>query len=253
MTACALIVTVAQLTSCEKVGDIFKGPNGAEIKNCNIKKITTLYNAKQYVYEFQYNAQGDPIRINSNAQSLGLNSLIFKYDNKKRLSYYYEETSAPSFDFQFLHRFTYDGQKRAIADSVFAGGSFNALNNGDYAPIEIYYFEYDQYNRVKKVAAVSYPGSPAEVTNYTNYAYDNKGNLIKDPAVTYDNKTSLRRTNSIWMFLARDYSLNNGFTALQYNQHGLPLAGLFENSPYNWGPMFYPVLMLDSKIEYECQ
>lgn len=255
VAACMVVVLVSQLMSCEKVADIIKNPDGnAQIKHCNIKKITTQYAGKEYVYDFMYNAQGDPVRINSSAASLGLRSLVFEYDNKKRLKYYYEEpaTPQPGNEFLFLHRFSYDSHKRIIADSVFAAGTFADLANGTYGPFSINYFEYDQFNRVSKVAEVSYPGSGAEITNYTTYAYDNKGNLVKDPAVAYDNKTSLRRTNGVWMFLARDYSLNNAFTAPQYNQHGLPLSGIFEDSPYNWGPMFFPILMRDSKIEYAC-
>lgn len=254
-TVCMVVVLVSQLMSCEKVADIIKNPDGnAQIKHCNIKKITTQYAGKEYVYDFIYNVHGNPVRINSNAASMALNSLVFAYDNNKRLKYYFEEPVAPQQgnEFLFLHRFSYDAQKRIIADSVFAAGTFAGLANGSYDPLSVNYFEYDQFNRISKVTEVSYPGSPVESINYSTYAYNNQGNLVKDPAVVYDNKTSLRRTNSIWMFLARDYSLNNAFTAPQYNQHGLPLSGIFEDSPYNWDPMFFPILMRDSQIEYAC-
>ena len=58
----------------------------------------------------------------------------------------------------------------------------------------------------------------------STYNYDGAGNLIHPASagVVYDNKMNINRTNDIWQFLSRDYSMNNPFTADAYNAAGFP-------------------------------
>jgi hypothetical protein len=59
-------------------------------------------------------------------------------------------------------------------------------------------------------------------TQIYQFEYDGNGNLVT-PGVVYDNKINFHRTNKIWMFLDRDYSINNPFAAETYNSNHLPV------------------------------
>lgn len=74
--------------------------------------------------------------------------------------------------------------------------------------------------------------------------YDASGNPT---GRTYDNKLNMNRTNSVWMFITRDYSVNNPFTAKQYNDKELPvfvIGGQLSLIPGTDGPEYH--------IEYNC-
>ena len=76
------------------------------------------------------------------------------------------------------------------------------------------------------------------------YEYDKRGNLVIADA-TYDKKTSIYRTHAIWMFLNRNYSLNNPVVATSYNANGLPLT--FTN-----GISFFESSIDIKSIDYNC-
>jgi hypothetical protein len=62
---------------------------------------------------------------------------------------------------------------------------------------------------------------------------------------TYDNKVNFRRTKQDWMFLHRNYSLNNLQGATDYNEHGLPVPfGNTKDYIFNIGL---------TSIDYDCQ
>ncbi len=63
------------------------------------------------------------------------------------------------------------------------------------------------------------------------YKYDAKGNLI-DEGAEYDNNTSYLRTHPLWMFLNRNYSVNNNFRATGYNGNGMPLKIRYPPTTY---------------------
>ena len=84
-----------------------------------------------------------------------------------------------------------------------------------YLHSSLTYYRYDTWDRIVQDSTIWSFGS-AQVNKY---AYDANGNLV---GRTYDNKTNIHRTNRIWMFLDRDYSVNNPFPASDYNRSGLP-------------------------------
>ena len=63
-----------------------------------------------------------------------------------------------------------------------------------------YGFQYDQYGRVSRQF------DPADTLVRENFIYDSRGNL--ETGDTYDDKVAFRRTNWIWMFIDRDFSVN---------------------------------------------
>jgi len=53
-----------------------------------------------------------------------------------------------------------------------------------------------------------------------SYSYNADGNLAGHD---YDDKINYHRTNRVWMFIDRDYSVNNPVIATyEYNDFGLP-------------------------------
>jgi hypothetical protein len=243
-----MILALLSLSSCHKLGDIIH--SGGAAKKCDITQITTYANSDTLLYLFSYNQKGKPVSILSNKTQQGIYNVQFKYDAQHRLAYYFAEPLAGQpIDFNFLHRFTYNNQHQIIIDSNYMGGTFAGVINGTQAPIQIIHFEYDVHGRIKKTTETSYPGTGAEVTYVTVYTYDGNGNLVKD-GVNYDNKINWAQTNDVWMFLRRDYSVNNPFTATQYNSKKLPTR---LNEPFTPYSLFVEqVYFGNSVVDYDC-
>ena len=113
----------------------------------------------------------------------------------------------------------------------------------------IVYPQYDNLNRVIEDAAVPNPDATAIVNGQT-FFYDDAGNL-RNGGNVYDNKLNPNRTNKIWMFIERDYSVNNPSVATKYNSIGLPLHFPSKN-PLNmrFGPFYYNTAL---DIIYDCK
>jgi len=250
ITGPLVITFFALLSSCKK--DYPSHGNGhADLKICNIQRITTITNpTDSLVFDFSYNQKGNPVLLTSNKTQQGLYNVHFRYDQQHRLTAYYAEPlPGQPIDFQYLHKFTHDNKGRPVIDSNYLGGTFAAVNNGTQDPIQIVHFEYDHHNRIKKATEINYPGSSAESQNINIYTYDANGNLVKD-GVTYDDKLNWARTNSTWMFIRRDYSVNNPFTATSYNPFKLPVTINEPQTPYSI--FVYPVYYGHSKVVYQC-
>jgi YD repeat-containing protein len=82
-------------------------------------------------------------------------------------------------------------------------------------------YTYDAKRRISQAAV--YTINYGVITGPQTYTfnYNSSGNRT---GPVYDDKLNLNRTNKIWMFLARDYSMNNPFVATQYNLNDLPLV-----------------------------
>ena len=250
-TGMLIIALIVSFVSCEKFTDVIGHPSGnANLKLCNIQKITTYNNNDSLVFEFSYNQKGNPTQLTTNKTQQGLYNLQFRYNQQHRLKdYYAEPLPGQPIDFNYLHKFTYDNNNRIIIDSNYMGGTFAAVDNGTQTPVQIVHFEYDNQGRIKTAKEISYPGSSAESEYINTYSYDANGNL-ENQGVSYDDKINWARTNPIWMFLRRDYSLNNPFNAVVYNQYKLPVQLNEPQSPYSIfvGPVYYG----NSIIQYQC-
>lgn len=105
--------------------------------------------------------------------------------------------------------------------------------------------EYDRYGRI------IHQFDPTGTYTFLDqtYSYDAAGNLIN--GATYDRKLNFRRTNWVWMFIDRDFSVNNPFKAYSYNNGGLPIhfipfssletgdSGFLTENPYTEGWITY--------------
>ena len=120
--------------------------------------------------------------------------------------------------FNFWHIYGYDNSGRIGYDTIYYFGSLGEKPT-DYLFRESRKIEYDSQNRISRIMR-----DDGGNNNVIMYNYDAAGNLIHPASegVVYDNKINLNRTNDIWMFLSRDYSINNPFIAESYNAAGYP-------------------------------
>ncbi|HWK08216.1 MAG TPA: hypothetical protein VNS58_31530 [Puia sp.] len=166
---------------------------------------------------FTYNSMDNPVRI---VHSMGIGeNVLFKYDKWNRLSEYIN--IYPNGAGDYWHRYAYDkmNSDRIIADTAFR--DFFSVNGTmvSYNDIDLMVFKYDTQDRISQSA--EYVLGDTIVTNYT---YDGRGDLQNGSI--YDNKLNNHLTNKIWMFIDRDYSLNNPVNngVYIYNKAGLPVT-----------------------------
>jgi len=247
-TTIALSFALAIIISgCQKIMDYIHLPgNGDAVLNiCQIKTITTddEYGAD---YVFNYNKRGDLESIITNELQPGNANRFFIYDNKHRVSqllFSHGATVDAEAPMDAWRVFEYNNLNQIIKVNTYRFG-YNGPNGGipsSFWTTEIATLQYDANNRVI-ASRDSIWDNGVFWANY-NYAfkYDERGNLIfsvqqfrsqntnyndtsRFNPSDYDNKISIRRTNKIWMFLEKNYSVNNRFKAETYNSYGLPLT-----------------------------
>lgn len=227
-----MLSVVLLASGCKKATDYLKdNPTSAycpcQIRQFNYAGSSTLgtQNGTKDTVRFTYNAAGDPVTGIRAHPGTGYPNWYFRYDKQGRFTdligtYNRVETGAV----ESWVRWFYDGQGRIVKDSLY---TYPAVVNDrpafdpKYTAVEISLFEYDVKNRVSKESFET--GGFIIVTNYT---YDAHGNLIGPSSKrVYDDKINYHRTNKIWMFIDKDYSVNNPVTAAyDYNAFGLPIS-----------------------------
>ncbi|HTI93303.1 MAG TPA: hypothetical protein VL727_22040 [Puia sp.] len=248
----ALSIVLQGLSGCKKVLDyIGQHPGGAadawEIKTLGYQG----FYGDSETLTFSYNAWKNPVSVTRPDPRTGAPNYFFTYDKWNRLSNLicaYAGGVAPN-RIETWNKYFYDGKGRIVVDSLY---SFPDLVNGNPVPgehssLSAYYFEYDSYGRIIKETWQPEGGYPPLVSTY---AYNADGNLA-GPA--YDNKINFRQTNKIWMFLDRNYSVNNALPATYtYNKAKLPLT---IDCPEGQAMEFHvstnnSILFSSAKIEY---
>lgn len=251
-------IAIALLTSCQKndeyLGEDYsrntylKGAHLeskplAEVKECSIVQIRYSLGNDIDNLQFSYNSVGDPVSITRTlGAQTGRPNYLFKYDQKKRLTDFvghYNNNSA-----EFWHRYFYDNRGNIVLDSTYIFvQTANGFPENAYTR-QLTYYSYDNKQRIIRDSTV-FSGSIPSVVNI--YDYDNDGNRT---GRNYDDQININRTNKIWMFLNRDYSVNNPYKAVNYNTTGLPLSINLtsgENSVNFLGNVFYK-----SEVIYQC-
>ena len=192
-----------------------------------------------------YDEYENPVAITVPRIGTGTTYRTFRYDSWHRLREYIG--SYGNGGFQFWHQYGYDQSGRIGYDTVYILGGIVNDQPGPSFEKRTSEIEYDNHNRISRVTTHSSFGG----TSVSNYGYDAAGNLIR-PGVTYDSKTNFQRTNDIWMFLARDYSMNNPVVAEQYNAAGYPTK-INVDAP-NWVSFAdTEIYMHKSEISYTCR
>ncbi len=193
-----------------------------------------------------YDQYENPVAITQPNVGTGHPYHTFKYDHWHRLREYRGEYSNGNFEFWRFYGFDLNG--RIGVDTQYVLGAMGPTGPLSYFERTIHKYTYDGQGRIIKVV------SDAQINpthTEVNYTYDASGNLVYPPAsgITYDNKMNMNRTNDIWQFLNRDYSMNNPFTADAYNGTGFPtVLNLSRNIA--WLNEFQ---IRNSQISYSCR
>lgn len=227
-------------------GEILAPPNGGQkAKHCNITQIVVhdgSYNTTSSVFE--YNQKGDPVTITPAQIGTGKPRHEFRYSNNHLLTDYigaYENGF-----FEFWYKYTYDNHKRIIRDTQYVFGEYlDEPTNSFYVRVTDY--TYDEQGRIIHTETTQL--QPNVISFSSNFTYDANGNLV-GPA-GYDNKVNLHRTNPIYQFIDRNYSMNNPVAATAYNSSNLPLN--FNNPPFSQNFFLHTIYMDNSTISYECK
>ena len=181
-----------------------------------------------------YDQYENPTAITTPFPATGHPFRKFKYDEWHRLREYLGDYGNGFFDFWHFYGFDLNG--RIGADTMYTFGKLLDKPT-DYFERTISQIQYDNQGRIVHVSNINSHG----VSSVNTYEYDAAGNLVYPSGlpVTYDNKVNIHRTNDIWMFLARDYSMNNPIIADAYNPTGFPT--MTNSTAPDRGPWAVPV------------
>jgi len=245
LLAAVLFVSLSFLSSCKKIAD-FEAP-------C---KILTITEKTQYLptgtiltntLRFYYNSKGDPIRLDFDRNETGKPDYFFTYDNKGRLT---ELVTKYESAVEFTHHYYYNSKHFVSYDTTFYGRPTS------YLIYVINKYSYDDKGRISRVDHKASSG-PEFVSRFEYNDAGNRTLAFNNTPLdgsTYDNKVNFLRTNLIFAFLQRDYSMNNRRAATSYNAKNLPLA--FPNYAFT-DPNSQPIIgflnMQVYEITYSCE
>jgi hypothetical protein len=222
------MVTLA--VSCHKRGD-FEVP----CKLLKMSLVGQLISTDNYQGTVTYNSYGDPTDITWDNPGTGRPHHKFHYDKKHRLvrfDYFYSPTN-----YEIVRNYTWQGDRITVDTSWFVISDINDYRNTAWL-VDTAYYTYDSKGRISKIEN----HGTYDVTTRI-FTYDANGNLVNDGA-TYDNKVNFLRTNYWFMFVNRNFSMNNPRVADQYNKKGLPLS--YQNTTIS----FYQSRL--NQFEYSC-
>jgi hypothetical protein len=247
------------LASCAKQADLpaeqqqpSKPKADKEFKKCAITKIiANNFVFPGRVYLFEYNDKGDPVKVTPSAVGTGSPVLHFVYDKKGRLLEFYGLYSNGHFEFWNIYQ--YDKKDVVVSDTSYGFGTYESTPTGDHVTsipdphfLSLTSYEYDAQGRVSRTTGVL-PVDLSLGPFVREFHYDAAGNLQSFGAL-YDNRMNLRRTNAVWMFVDRNYSINNERPADNYNGAGLPTFFLSDEA---WLMFLHGIF--PRSIEYDCK
>ncbi len=219
--------------------EIANTPLPGQAINCRIESIWV--NPGDYFQEFRlvlYDEYENPVAITTPAIGTGHPYVTFKYDSWHRLREYRGEYIGGVYE--FLHFYGFDQHGRIGVDTAYFFGDRTIIT-----------IVYDNQNRITTTILGN---EHNDIKWEVNYTYDAAGNLMNrsDLASNYDNKVNLYRTNDIWMFLARDYSMNNPFIADAYNASGFPTV-IKPGNPGYFTFLNLNIPLINSQISFGCR
>ncbi len=274
-----LTMIVILFSACDKIVD--KLPDESTL--CSVQMITSPAQNPTEIgptdtIRFSYDSHGDPVSIIRLETGTELNDYIFWYDHEHRLTdvigtFGPGANEGDGFDtWQKL----YYRNGRIILDTTFQFGTIHGTRPIPFLPMDSSFlirqitdYAYDPEGRISRTRDTV----PNGFVQINLYSYDNRGNLIKilesayasqnifpHDTVTFlysgfDNKTNPNRTNPVWQFLDRNYSLNMQRPADKYNEVGLPTAFSGSSAPSSMlHPLPFAFLNLfPSTISYSCE
>lgn len=198
----------------KKNGD--KMPGNEEVSKCQIQTFHFVNDGYlQDSIVISYNSLGNPVSAIRGRVSEGAPNFVFHYDNRNRLKEFIALYDISNLEnAEAWHNYSYDDHDLIMTDSLYY---IPEVVNGRPLEKNVVFvsYEYDSKNRINKTTTLFFGA-----TKIVNYTYDEKGNR---DSIDYDDKINFHRTNKIWMFLSRDYSMNNPANATYvYNDKNLP-------------------------------
>jgi hypothetical protein len=246
-----LLLSLFQFSACRKLEDLILSGQTGGLPACKVETITSNNVGENYTNVFTYDNHGNPLGATVSPAGMIRSTLhyIFRYDQNHRLADWIGLSTDSSYYF-FWHKYKYNAKSQIVQDSLYRDGSFSE----DPKPVghenELIVYTYDSQDRM--TSALTYEGTA--LIYHNTYQYDQDGNLVR-PGMTYDRKVNPHQTNKIWMFLDQEYSVNNSFPAIKYNQEGLPLKfNLPVEIPYPTNSDYFVGIELNvSTITYSCK
>jgi len=245
---------LAIFSSCQKEMDVTK--SGDEIMGTPLPT-TALYCRIESIWEnpgawdqkfwlIAYDEFENPKFITTPVPATGQPFRTFKYDGWHRLRQYRGEYSNGHFENWTFYGYDLNG--RIGYDTTYTFGDLGEMPT-NYVYKTITNYQYDAQGRIiRAFGAIMPTAGPPSVPFDEHYSYNADGNLNR-PGVIYDLKTNMNRTNDIWMFLRRDYSMHNPFSANAYNATGFPTT---INQPVGTAPWLMSDLS-NCQIGYGCR
>lgn len=219
--ACLLLLCA---TSCKKLKEAILKDPCSDIRFCNVSYFYYPgYSPGETpnLAKFTYDAYGNPLTVKNSYVSTGYPDLVFRYDGFHRLQEFFRPYA--NGHFETWSKYFYDASGRIAFDTTYVFGS-NVPHwpPADYVQARRTTYKYDNTCRIIQTSTKGIGGPedgfPAIVNSYS---YDAAGNRVGS-AVLYDHKVNIHRTNKVFMFVDRDYSMNNPFSAATYNGYLLP-------------------------------
>ncbi|ATL48787.1 hypothetical protein COR50_17355 [Chitinophaga caeni] len=255
ISGCILVCAIPYLSGCNKYQDVI--PRAA---SCQIVKLKGgLFIGDSLV--ITYDNKDRPIRMTRASVGTGSPNYVFLYDKKGRLSDFYSVYEPPNPYFENWHRYQYDDRNRIVTDTSYSFGYVGPgvpLPSPDFGHLvvgNVSTYKYDSENRI--IQATDFYGLSTLITS--DFVYNRQGNIEKiirqsggsssTETFTYDDKIGLRRTNPVWQFLDRDFSVNNSMKVSSYNRYGLPVDVDFG---IHGGGIFATVQVSATTITYNC-
>jgi hypothetical protein len=197
---------------------------------------------------FHYNILGD-LDSATYPKSSTLRSFYFRYDNHRRLLDWINAN--PDGDFGFWYRYFYSSEESASpsTDTLY----IYPTEIDHWPPMTKTGIAWERYgyDSLGRVSSALINGSEP----YT-FTYDAHGNLIppgETLSVGSDGKVNFNRTSRVLQFLNWDYSVNNLFTADEYNRYSLPTE--INLTVQGQGPLVFLriITFKTATIEYDCK
>ena len=235
-------------SSCKKAYDFIREHPDDHLSFCRITHIRGdgffAYPGATDTLTFFYNAKGDPTDMLDRSPARNSQDQHWRYDNRGRLIAYYitfppPPGYPPPTGAVEYHKYAYPKPDWVVDTVIYYGTpEFPPLYKDAFdGRIDAHLL--DSRGRIIRTYHLADLNPPTQPT--TEYKYDANGNLEVSnylgapypPGTTYDHMINPYRTNYVFQFTYKDFSLNNliaidpasvGGLVPEYNQFGLPVT-----------------------------
>jgi len=226
-----VVLFIFLLPGCKKAYDYLKDHKNGVTDCCRVESIDFKVDEQNIRAIFSYDKNDNPLSITyeENINNAALVHSFFKYDNRGRLTGRLQNYQEPP-GFLIWDKYVYTDNKHVIDSTFLYGtGGWPGDRPTKYSYLRTSLIELDKLDRIVKTTEYFNVGEPF----VTTYSYDARGNLVSVSSSNsaafntpgYDNELNIHHTNKVWMFVDKDYSINNPLNSVgnSYNNFHLPL------------------------------